>query len=74
MKSVWIGARADSTVYPVFSRANTWSHRERRSSVRTQVNSGSMTGSIRTGTRICGACAGSMPANPAADTPTIVIG
>ncbi len=38
------------------------------------VHSGAMTGFMSTGTRICGELAGSMPANPAADTPTIVIG
>ena len=39
-----------------------------------QLQSGIMTGFIRIGTRICGDCAGSRPAKPAADTPTIVIG
>jgi hypothetical protein len=33
-----------------------------------------MTGFIRMGTRIIGESAGSRPANPCADTPTIVIG
>ena len=40
----------------------------------TQVHSGMMIGIICTGTRICGDRAGSMPENPAAETPTIVIG
>ena len=39
-----------------------------------QNQSGSMTGFISTGTRICGACAGSIPAKPRAETPTIVMG
>jgi hypothetical protein len=33
-----------------------------------------MTGFIRMGTRICGDRAGSMPAKPAAETPTMVMG
>jgi hypothetical protein len=40
----------------------------------TQPHAGAITGFICTGTRICGDRAGSMPANPAAETPTIVIG
>jgi hypothetical protein len=39
-----------------------------------QGHSGIITGFIRTGMRICGDRAGSMPAKPAAETPTIVIG
>ena len=39
-----------------------------------QFHSGVITGFISTGTRICGDCAGSMPAKPAAETPTMVIG
>ena len=69
-----IGAAALSTVCPGLRRANTCTHRARRSSARIQPHSGSITGFIRIGTRICGDSAGSMPAKPAADTPTIVIG
>ncbi len=36
--------------------------------------SGSITGFISTGTRICGDRAGSTPEKPAAETPTIDIG
>jgi hypothetical protein len=39
-----------------------------------QPHSGAITGFISSGTRICGALDGSRPANPAADTPTMVIG
>ena len=39
-----------------------------------QFHSGVITGFINTGTLICGDWAGSIPANPAAETPTIVIG
>ena len=37
-------------------------------------HSGFRMGSMRTGTRICGATAGSSPAKPGAETPMIVIG
>ena len=40
----------------------------------TQPHSGTTTGFIWIGTRICGDRAGSRPENPAADTPTTVMG
>ena len=72
--SPWSGACAVSIVTPGFSRANTWTHRVRGSSIRIHSHSGTRTGFIRMGTRSAGARAGSSPANPAADTPTMVIG
>ena len=42
--------------------------------MKTQVQSGTITGFICTGTRICGDWAGSSPANPCAETPTMVMG
>ncbi len=74
VKSPWIGAFADSTAYPVLSRPNTWTQRERRSSMWSQSQLGIMTGIMSTGMRICGDWTGSRPAKPSSDTPTIVIG
>ena len=69
-----MGACADATVKPRFNRANTCTHRARRSSICSQFHSGAIAGFIRIGTRICGERAGSSPAKARADTPTIVIG
>ena len=68
------GACADCTVSPGFSRANTCTQRARRSSMCSHTHSGIIVGFMRIGTRICGDCAGSSPANPSADTPAIVNG
>ena len=68
------GPCAVSIVCPGFKRANTCTQRVRSSLMWTHSHSGTITGFIRIGTRICGERAGSIPAKPAADTPTIVIG
>jgi hypothetical protein len=73
-KSPCSGACADSTVYPGFNRANTCTHRVRGSSMPNQSHSGAMIGFISSGTRMAGLRAGSRPANPRAETPTMVIG
>src|SRR3982751_1833817 len=71
---VCMGGPAESTVHPGLRRANTCTHRVRRSLISTHVHSGAMTGFMRIGTRICGARTGSIPEKPSADTPTMVIG